>query len=303
MSQRNSALDSKQRASSSRIPLRNIIAATDFSDHSVVVLEYAAAIARRHRSTLHIVHIIPTEVYESVPAELMAEALKQTKAYARDAMSNQLRLDFLQHVKHEAVIKEGQVVSELLRVTAESNADLLVIGTRAHHGLERLLRGSVAEEVFRQASCPVLIVPPNASEQSKIPVRTILYPTSFSENSLRAASYAFSLARTYRARVILLTVLSESEIQSQDDIARLKASGEERLKHVVPTKDALPHEPLLYVEFGPVEERVLRVAAENQADLIVLGIATASGAVAHLAEGVTYKIVGAAPCPVLTVRG
>jgi nucleotide-binding universal stress UspA family protein len=57
------------------------------------------------------------------------------------------------------------------------------------------------------------------------------------------------------------------------------------------------------VEFGPVAERIDRVAVENNADLIVLGIATASAAAAHLAEGDAYKVVGAAPCPVLTIRG
>jgi nucleotide-binding universal stress UspA family protein len=291
-----------RRASNSRVASRNLIAATDFSAHSVSVLTHAAAIARRYRSKLYVVHVIPTDVYKSVPAEVMEEALKQTKAYVQDAMSNQLRLEFLQRVKNEAVIREGQVAPELLKVATERNGGLLVIGTRGHHGLDRLLQGSVAEEVFRQASCPVLIVPPSAGEQSGIPVRTILYPTSFSENSLRAVPSVFSLARIHRARLILLHVLPESTIHSQDDIARLRATGEERLRQLLPAKDSLAQEPLLDVEFGPVEERIIRIAVENHADLIVLGIATASATAAHLAEGLTYKVVGAAPCPVLTVR-
>jgi nucleotide-binding universal stress UspA family protein len=292
----------EKRASNTRVTLRNIIAATDFSDHSVSVLRHAAAIARRHRSTLYVVHIIPTDVYKSVPAEVMAEALTQTRAYVQDAMSNQLRLQFLQRVKNEAIIGEGQVAPELLKVTIERNASLLVIGTRGHHGLERLLQGSVAEEVFRQASCPVLIVPPRADERSGLPVRTILYPTSFSENSLRAGPYAFSLARTHRARLILLNVVPEDTILSPDDIARLRATGEERLRHLLPAKERFAQEPLVYVEFGPVETKIVGIAIENNADLIVLGIAAASASAAHLPEGVTYKVVGEVPCPVLTVR-
>ena len=283
--------------------MRNIIAATDFSDHSVSVLRHAAAIASRHRSTLYVVHIIPTDVYKSVPAELMAEAFRQTRAYAKDAMSNQLRLDFLQRVKNEAVVREGQVAPELLKVTTERNASLLVIGTRGRHGLERLLQGSVAEEVFRQASCPVLIVPPRADETSGLPVRTILYPTGFSENSLRACPYAFSLARTYRARLILLHVMPTESVQSQDDTARLRASGEERLRHLFAAKKRLAEEPILYVEFGPVEKKIVGIAVENNADLIVLGIAAAPASTAYLPEGITYQVVREAQCPVLTVRG
>jgi len=293
----------EKRATNTRVRLRDIIAATDFSDHSVSVLRHAAAIARRHRSTLHVVHVIPTDVYKSVPADLMAEALKQTRAYVKDAISNQLHLEFLQGVKNEVVIREGQVSPELLNVTTERNASLLVLGTRGHQGLERLLEGSIAEEVFRQASCPVLIVPPRADERSGLPVRTILYPTSFSENSLRARPYAFSLARTYRARLIMLYVVPEDTIQSQNDISCLRASGEERLRHLLPANGRFAQEPVLYVDFGPVERRIVGVGIENNADLIVLGIAAASASAAHLPEGVTYKVVGQAPCPVLTVRG
>jgi len=286
-----------------RIQLREVLCATDFSEHSVSVLAHAAAIARRYRSRLYVAHVIPTDVYRSVPAEVMGEALKQTRGYVRDAMRNQLAPDFLQRVPHEAVIREGAVASELLKLADELKAALLVIGTRAHHGLERLLGGSVAEEVFRQAPCPVLVVPPAAEEQSGIPIRTVLFPTNFSKNSLRAAPYAFSLAQKHGARLILLHVSTGNASSSQEDLVRLRKAGEERLRALMPAKAGPSGEPLFYVEFGPVAERIVRVAVENNADLIVLGIATAGAATSHLAEGDAYKVVGAAACPVLTIRG
>jgi len=290
-------------ATNPKIRLREVLCATDFSEHSVSVLTHAAAIARRYRARLYVAHVIPTDVYRSVPAEILGEALEQTRGYVQDAMRNQLALDFLQRVPHEAVIREGAVASELLKLADELKAALLVIGTRAHHGLERLLGGSVAEEVFRQAPCPVLIVPPAAEEQSGIPIRTVLFPTSFSENSLRAAPYAFSLAQKHRARLILLYVSPANASSSQEDLIRLRKAGEERLRALVPAKGGLSGEPSFYVEFGPVAEGVVRVAVENYADLIVLGIATAGATAAHLAEGDAYKVVGAAACPVLTIRG
>jgi nucleotide-binding universal stress UspA family protein len=279
------------------------MAATDFSAHSVSVLTHAAAIARRYRSKLYVAHVIPTEVYRSVPAEVLEEALKQNRAYVHDAMVNQLRLEFLQRVQNELVIQEGEVAPELLKLAAEHKIGLLVIGSRGHHGLDRLLQGSVAEKVFRQAPCPVLVVPPKVSEHTGVPVRTILYPTNFSENSLRAAPYAWSLARRHRARLILLHVLPGSTIHSQDELVTLRAAGQARLRQLLPANGGPSGEPLLHVAFGVVEERMVRVAVEYHADLIVLGIAAGSAAAAHLAEGVTYKIVGTAPCPVLTIRG
>jgi len=286
-----------------KIVLPQIICATDFSAHSGSVLTHAAAIARRYRSKLYLAHVIPTDVYRSVPAEVMTEALKQTRDYAQDAMRNQLALDCLQSVPAKPVLREGSVALELLKLIDELKAALLVIGTRAHHGLERLLQGSVAEEVFRQARCPVLVVPPAAGEQSGIPIHTVLFPSSFSQNSLRASPYALSLARRHRARLILLHVLPENSGASETDLAQSRAAREERLRALLPARGGPTLEPFFYVEVGPVAERIVRVAVENHVDLIVLGIATAGAAATHLAEGDAYKIVGAAPCPVLTIRG
>jgi len=94
-------------AANPKILLREILCATDFSAHSQSVLAHAAAIARRYRSKLYVVHIIPTDVYRSVPAEVMGEALKQTRGYVQNAMRNQLALEFLKGVPNEAVVREG----------------------------------------------------------------------------------------------------------------------------------------------------------------------------------------------------
>ena len=60
--------------------------------------------------------------------------------------------------------------------------------------------------------------------------------------------------------------------------------------------------PELTVEFGEPAERIRKAAAEWQASLIVLAVRRDQPKVAHLAEGIAYKVVRQAPCPVLTVR-
>jgi nucleotide-binding universal stress UspA family protein len=56
------------------------------------------------------------------------------------------------------VIREGKPAAEIIRFAAEKKADLIVIGSRGKGGLERLLLGSVADEVVRTAPCSVLVV-------------------------------------------------------------------------------------------------------------------------------------------------
>ena len=281
-----------------RSSLKKILLATDFSSVSPIVLAHAVAIARRYKSKLYVAHVIPPDMYTSVPAEILPQAVKETRQHAHHEMSGLLRLG-LRRLRHQAMVEEGDVADVLLRLAREHAIDLLVIGTRGRRGVKRLLLGSVAEKVFRQARCPVLIVPPAAGEEARI--TRILYPTDFSKASLQAAPYAFSLARHYRAKLILLHVF-EGNIHSIEGLARQRTLVQKRLKRSVLKDVHLDVKPELTVEFGEPAERIRKAAAEWQASLIVLAVRRDQPKVAHLAEGIAYKVVRQAPCPVLTVR-
>ena len=283
-----------------RISFRRVLFATDFSLSSEIVLSHALTIARRYRSKMYVAHVIPPELYKAVPREILKEAVNRTREHAQHEMSRLMRLGGLRQLRHQTVIEEGDVATVLLRLVREHGIDLLVIGTRGHRGVKRMLLGSVAEKVFRQAPCPVLIVPPRAGEQVR--VGRILYPTDFSQHSLQAAPYALSLSRHYRAKLILLHVVEEKVIESVADLDRRRTLAEKKLHQSILKKVDLEVKPELAVEFGEPAQRIRKVAAEWQAGLIVLAVRRAKPTSAHLTEGTAYKVVRQAPCPVLTIR-
>ena len=283
-----------------RISLKRVLFATDFSSASEAVLSHAVAIARRYRSKLYVGHVTPPELYKSVPGEILKEAVKQTREHVQHEMSHFIRMGGLRQLRHRTLLEEGDVVEVLLRLVREHAIDLLVIGTRGHRGVKRMLLGSVAEKVFREAPCPVLVVPPSAGERGR--VGRILYPTDFSQRSLQAAPYAFSLARHFRAKLILLHVVQGPAIHSVDELNRRRKLIENRLRKSVLEKGDLEFEPVLAVEFGEPGQRIRKIAAEWQAGLIVLAVRRAERTAAHLTEGTAYKVVRQAPCPVLTIR-
>ena len=184
-----------------RISFKNVLCATDFSPSSSTVVAYAVAIASRYRSKLYVAHVIPPDIYKSVPPEAMPEAVKQTHVQAQQDLESLSHRDEMEHINHELLLRDGQVSTVLLELLDKYKVDLLAIGTRGHTGLDRLLLGSVAEEMFRQAKCPVLIVPSHASQDSAARIGIIVYPTDFSQISLAAAPYALSLAKRYRAQL------------------------------------------------------------------------------------------------------
>ncbi len=62
----------------------------------------------------------------------------------------------------ERQVRSGMPWEQILFEANETKADLIVLGTHGHSGLERLLLGSVASDVLREARCSLLIVPPEA---------------------------------------------------------------------------------------------------------------------------------------------
>jgi nucleotide-binding universal stress UspA family protein len=279
---------------------KRVLVATDFSSTAHIALSHALALARRYGAKIYLAHMIPPELFRSVPREVRTEARKRTRAHAHHEMSALVRLAELGKFRHQTVIEEGNVAAGVMRLIREHAIDLLVIGTQGHRGVKRMLLGSVAEKLFRQSPCPVLIVPPRAGEHAG--VGRILYPTDFSKHSLQVAPHALSLARRYRAKLILLHVV-QGAAHSLDELTRQRKRVETRMRRSFPGKANLEQQPVVEVEFGDAAQKICKVAAEWQSDLIVLGVRQAKSTVAHLAEGTAYQVVRQAPCPVLTIRG
>jgi nucleotide-binding universal stress UspA family protein len=148
------------------LAVRSILHPTDFSERSQYAFWLAGALARDYGARLVVLHVVaaPTVVYgEGVvppnPEELRAAARAQ--------------LDGLEvpqaNVRAERRLQEGDAVETILAVAQEIHADLIVLGTHGRTGLGRLLMGSVAEQIVRKASCPVLTVKHPLAEVAPAP--------------------------------------------------------------------------------------------------------------------------------------
>ena len=137
----------------------------------------------------------------------------------------------------------------------------------------------------------------------------ILFATDFSEGSLAALPYALSLAEEDQAQLGLLHVV-EQPAAGIADLEEVKSALMLRLHELVPPEA----EPWCHAEcllefgrqFAPPAQRILEIAKDRQADLIVLGARPVRGKLGvvttHLAS-TTAQILTQAACPVLTVRG
>jgi nucleotide-binding universal stress UspA family protein len=198
------------------------------------------------------------------------------------------------------LVEQGDVWEVLAAKIKELSIDLLVVGTHGRSRIGKLLLGSTAEEIFRQATCPVLMVGPKAPGPKRHGIGRIMFCTGFSHHSLQAGATAFSLAERQDAELVLLHVHTEDVVPAKRE--SLRKAGCEKLLALVPADAKLPHPPKCAVEFGPAAERILAAANEFSPTLIVMGVRQPVGFARRLKWATAYEVVSHAPCPVLTVR-
>lgn len=288
-----------------RISLKNILYATDFSRAAEVALPYVKWLSKQYGARVHAVHVrspfYPIVGPEGLP-QLMEAEEQQAKIDAQELN------DMLAGAPHEVTVVQGDVWPTVIDIARRQNIDMIVIGTRGRSGMARVALGSVAEQVFRQAPCPVLTVGPHISESAerRLRMKRILFATDFSPESLSALPYAVSLAQEHEARLTFLHVFAEPEAGELVHTEDYVESKLRELRGLMLSEAADWCEPNARVEKGPAAEKIVEVAIAEAADLIVLGIrgpAGHIGATTHLSRSTAHRVVAHAECPVLTIRG
>ena len=134
--------------------IQTILHPTDFSQPSYGALRFACSLASDYNASLVIVHVANAPVV--LGTELVIPGTEDCQEKLEEELHRMQVPDNRIGVIRRLV--EGSPATEILRVAQLSCADLIVMGTHGRRGLNRLLMGSVAEEVVRKATCPVLTV-------------------------------------------------------------------------------------------------------------------------------------------------
>ena len=285
------------RKEKARLVLDNILFATDFSASSKVGLRYALALTRRYHGKIHMVPAATMDFVEAIADDARQKAFEEARSAAIRWVA-ELRLSGqLDGVQHEL----GEEAERALpRLIEEPVFDLAINGAGCREGQTILLEPTV-EAVIQRSQCPVLTVGSHLYDSADGNLKNIVYATDFSPESLEASRYALSLAQEFQARLTLLHVVEGLEPTLLDEKAQIGKPYKLWLGKLVPDEARLWCELQFLVEFGRPAERILQVAWENHADLIVLG---ARGVDRLTTPGLNVrKVMCNAWCPVLTVSG
>lgn len=146
------------------ISIRRVLAPSDFSDHSLPPVRYAAELAEKFGAELILLHVVqdlalvlPDAVMPTAAAAPDVGAMMDA---AKDGLAALVDRLGLARLSPRTELRMGSPAGEVVEAAKELGADLICIATHGRGGIAHMLMGSVAESIIRHAPCPVLTIRP-----------------------------------------------------------------------------------------------------------------------------------------------
>jgi len=297
---------------------RNILFPTDFTPHARSALKYAAAFAREGRGRVILFSVqtgaVPANLM-TLPERLLQEQDTNWLLQLRNEVKNLLSDPLLDGLEVEPVIVEGEPAHEIAKAVRDYDIDLVTVVTHGRRGLTRALWGSTAEEIIAEAPCPVLTVRPpqhdfveHRGSQTEIRLNRILLATNFHPSSIAATSLAREITAASGAELHAVYVIGDYFEQisvmfpegGRSALSRMRAEVRDRMQSFAGEGDG---RVITHVAEGRPYAEIVRLAAETDADLIVIGTsvhASLFGGAPALGSEIE-RVVRNSPCPVLCV--
>ena len=296
------------------LDMDSILFPTDFSSVAEDAFAHAAHLALQYGATITVFNAVtPGDGEGSNPMEFLP-VTPVTEDATENASAQRVEVQTVTQERGTVPVVYTQTDSDspatgIIDYAMEHDMDLVVMGTHGRKGMDRLLSGSVAEEVVRGAPCPVFTVLAPSGERGDTPIDRVLVPVDLSEQSTLVLDHATALATAYGAPIDLLHVVEETAFPTaygMDPLTPSHPDVQERAREALKALAAEIEdfdEPLnTHILAGYAARDIVDFAEEYAADLIVMATHGRTGLQRFLIGSVAEKVVRSAPCPVFTVK-
>lgn len=297
------------------LSIRQVLCPTDFSTFSERALRYATLLAKWSGADLTCLFVLggPLAPLGDAPqARVPVGTDPSSKEKLRERLLRFAEPAGLSGIPVRSLVMEGEPAAVILEEARRVPECLVVLGTHGHSGFENLVLGSIAEKVLRKAPCPVLTIPrePEEGPIAAIPFRRILAAIDFSRPSETAFGTALDFAEASGASLTAVHVIREVPNAEAPEMIHfnvpeyrrlLENEARDRLRAFVAARSRGDRVETRILA-GKPWRRILHLAHEMEADLVVLGVQGRGAADLLLFGSTAHHLVRTAPCPVLTAR-
>jgi nucleotide-binding universal stress UspA family protein len=273
--------------------LKSIVVATDLEGRADAAMEYARKLASAYGARLILAHGTDPLEYanvDGVPGRVWQKLSDEARAVLDELSADLLREGIHSHSE----IRQGAVADMLADVARQYEAGLIVIGSRGRQGAGAIAVGSIAEELVRKSSCPVLAVSAdlNVGEFRPIPGGPVMLALERNDAAPAAVETARSLAEVFKRTLLVVHARGAAEVS-----AILNAGGT-RLEEfgLTPTAES----PMrMIVKDGSPADAVAQAIEQYKPSILVAGVKRKSDSPGP--HGTAFTLLAASRCPVLCV--
>jgi nucleotide-binding universal stress UspA family protein len=281
-------------------PPRTILFAADFSENSVEAFRLACSLAWPGDTLVIVHHVIESDR----DAELQSSPSVEALGAARESRMREVYVP-ARPIEVAYRTSEGPAAAEILRTADEIGADLIALGTHGRTGLRRLLAGSVAESVLREARCSVVALHSHGGRPLPERIRVILHPIALSDDNDYTLRASCALAASLGARLVVIHVSPRGVLMDGSLSPQIKP---EYYRHFLDSvrkegeASELSDPADLRLSWGNIVDGILSEAKDVGCDLIVMGTHWWSWPCRRLMGSVSESVLHAADYPVLLIK-
>lgn len=273
--------------------MKNIIVPTDFSELSGYALKVAASLAKKHKATLYVLHMLELNYNvmtagEGYNVEYSFLLLKTGEKRLAEFLDNPI----LEGLKVVPIVKHYKVFSEIQEIAEKHQADLIVMGSHGVDGLKEIFVGSNTEKVVRSSKVPVLVI---KEEMEDFEIKRIVFACDYTMECLPALEKAVEFSEKLSAKLDLVYVNTPGEAFLST--AKANQQIESILKSAPPGVDSVD----IYNDYT-VERGILKYSEMVCADMIAIPTHGRKG-ISHLFMGsIGEDVANHSELPVVTFR-
>jgi len=260
--------------------IKRILFPVDFSDRSRGAASFVEEFVGRFQAELTLLAVVePYTYHDTIDKE--EEWKKQLETFGPADFS---------FFKVNRVLLHGDAAEKIIDFSRSHPTDLIMMPTQGKGLYRRFLLGSVTAKVLHDADCPVWTGThmEDAPPIEKISIRKILCAVDLDPVGVKTLRWCARLAECFQAELAGIHV-----VEPIGDSAAARAGLDEMLRNT-------GMKSRFDVERGDIAKTIRSAAERMQADLLVIGRSSQSGAFGRLTAN-SYTIVRLAPCPVISV--
>ncbi|WP_432410050.1 universal stress protein [Rasiella sp. SM2506] len=276
--------------------MKKILIPIDFSEHSEYALQVAATIARKHKASLVVLHMmgLSEAVLTKDESQEMFEAIYYMKL-AEKRFSEFLDKDYLKNIHVETTVQNYKEFHEIQRVAKDFDTDLIVMGSHGATGLKEVFVGSNTEKVVRTSEIPVLVV---KNRTNNFKMEKVVFACDFNMDFVEPFKNAWNFFKKIGAEFQVVFINTPEKFLSNQQMQERAFAF--MLHSGIDTTDV--YDTTAYYCDYRLENGIYNFSNEVEADLVVIPTHGRRGLAHYFSENVGEAIVNHSDLPIMTFK-